>query len=81
MMKEADLNGDSDIDFGEFLVLMHRSRRQGKSTEFASLADKVEAKVNFQPGAGVIYAFLTLTFLVLISTSTTLFHFFKYDGN
>jgi hypothetical protein len=77
MLSEASLDGDQEISFGEFLLMMHRARRQGRVNKFASLADQVEAKMNKQAGGGVIYALLLLTFLVLISSSTALFHFFK----
>ena len=80
MLKEASLDGDAEISFGEFLLVMHRARRQGRTKMFTQLVDKVDARLNKQTGSGVIYALLTLTFLVLISTSTALFHFLKCNS-
>ena len=77
MISEASLDGDQEISFPEFLLMLHRARRQGRTNMFASLADQVESKMNRKAGSGVIYSLLLLTFLVLISTSTALLHFFK----
>ena len=77
MLAEASADGDGDISFGEFLLMMHRARRQGRAGDFSKIVDVIEAKHSVTAGAGIIYLFLFLTFLVLISTSTTLLNFFK----
>ena len=77
MMKEASTDGDLEISLSELLQAVSTARREGRTSGFSTLVDKVEAKVTKQAGGDVIYAILTLTFLVLISTSTLLFNFFK----
>ena len=78
MMSEVrlDLNGDHCVSFEEFLLMMHRIRHQGRVMQFGLLANAIEAKMNRHTGSKVIYALLLLTFLVLISSSSALFHFF-----
>ena len=76
MLSEADLNGDRSVSFEECLLMLHRIRHQGRVMQFGLLANAVEAKMKRHTGSRVIYALLLLTFLVLISSSSALFHFF-----
>jgi len=41
LFSDANLDGDDDISFAEFLMMMSASRHDGEANEFASLADKV----------------------------------------
>ena len=69
--------GDDDaIDFQEFLQAMYNARRDGKTTKFSTMADNVEAQIRGQ-GQIICYFFLTLTYIVFISTSTKIFSFLK----
>jgi len=88
MFLEASGTGDSSdrttISFLNFLETTHEARRPRRSSSlnerparFATLELKLEAAVQNHPGKEFISAFLLLTFLVLISTSTTLLHFLK----
>ena len=72
-----DLDCEGTVNFAEFMLLMHQGRVQNNGSAFATLADKVDAKLNRIPGQGVINALLLLTFLVLIGSSSIVFHFFK----
>mmetsp|Transcript_38085 Transcript_38085/g.85056 ORF Transcript_38085/g.85056 Transcript_38085/m.85056 type:complete len:411 (-) Transcript_38085:203-1435(-) len=57
--------------------MMYLARVKGQGGHFANLVDQVEAKLVRLPGGIFIYLFLLTTFLIFISTSTTLFNFFK----
>jgi nitrate reductase NapE component len=48
-----------------------------KVSKFESFADHVVAKVTVEKGKSAFTAFLILTFLVLIGTSTVVLHYFK----
>jgi hypothetical protein len=67
-------------DFGEFLYAIKDAMVSGEESEFSKLATMIESGMKKSAGAGLIGAFLFLTFLVLISTSTLLFHFLKCDS-
>jgi len=77
MIKEVSTDRDDEIDFGEFLVMMMRARREGRASQFSEIADQVDALVNKKAGQSIVNAFLVLSFLVLISTSITIFHYLK----
>jgi len=76
---EANPDGDLTITFAEFLATMKAAKgADGEgSSEFASLGDKVAASMRNEQAQLVISLFLTLTYLVLISCSTSLLHYFK----
>ena len=76
MMSEVDVGRDGGVSFGEFMRIMHRARHE---VGFSALLDKMDPSVNKSMGSSVVNLFLLLTFLVLISSSTVLFHFFKCD--
>jgi hypothetical protein len=80
LFEEANDDGDEVIDFVEFLGMIHQSRHRGVDSAFSGLADKVEASISRKSGQLIFYSFLFLTFLVLVGTSTKLFHFFKCDS-
>ena len=81
MTREGDAGEDGDITFGEFMLIIHRARQKRESSNFSDLLDKMDASlVKKSVGTSVEYLFLLLTFLVLISSSTVLFHFFKCDA-
>ena len=67
------------IQFQQFLEITHNARLTGSAKGLASLSDKIEAVVSARPEQKIIGAFLTLTFLVMIKSSTNLLHFFKCD--
>jgi hypothetical protein len=77
MIKEVSTDRDDEIDFGEFLLMMMRARREGRASQFSEIADQVDALVNKKAGQSIVNAFLVLSFLVLISTSITIFHYLK----
>jgi len=74
-----DHDGSGNIDFSEFLRGMRVAVEQPDNCEFASLAAKIDAKATQSRGQLVFYLILLLTFLVLVSTSTTIFHYFDCD--
>ena len=80
MMNEGDAAEDGEISFGEFMHIIHQARHEHKGGKFSELLDKMDASVNKSTGTIIVYLFLLLTFLVLISSSTTIFHFFKCDA-
>lgn len=77
MVAEANIDGDTTISFQEFLFVLVRARKKGSTSQFSMLVDKVEADANHGAGQHLFYALLLLSYLVLVSTSTALFHFFK----
>ena len=77
MVSQISIDGDLEIDFGEFLYAMYQCNSGESESTFASLVDLVSAKVNKPAGQFVINIFLVLTFLILLSTSTTVFHYLK----
>jgi len=74
--EDAAADGPGGLSFVKFLRTMHRARVLGQGSHFSHLVDQVEAKLMEVPGAGVVNAFLLLTFFVLLSASTTIFRFF-----
>jgi hypothetical protein len=51
IFEEADADNNQEIDFGEFLSIMYKSRSVGADGDFAQLASKVGKKVvRIQPG-------------------------------
>lgn len=74
---EANHDGDSKITFSEFIEMLHRERHERNASSFAVLAERVDFKTNKEREQSFFYLFLLLTFLVLISTSTKLFQYFK----
>jgi hypothetical protein len=68
-----------EIDFGLFVRTLHQARHEGRATAFASLVDKVEAKILLAQGQALFSVFLLLTFLVLVSVSSTIFHFLQCE--
>jgi hypothetical protein len=75
---QVDERHSGNIDFIEFLISLHRVRKQGKgSSAFTDLIGKVEAEINRTAGGGIMYAILLISFVVLVGTSTTIFHFLK----
>ena len=58
---------------------MQLSKKSKGKSPFSQLAAKMEGQSKKSSGAAIIGAILTITFLVLISTSTLLFHFLKCD--
>ena len=75
----ADEDSSGEINFVEFLLYMEHARRTGRTSVFSTLADKIEANITKTEGQTVIYVLLFFSFLVLVNTSTELFHFFKCD--
>ena len=58
-------------------VLKARSRG---GSNFANLTEKVRAKVNVARGQIISNLFLLLTYLVIVSASSTIFQYFKCDS-
>jgi len=75
----VDQDGSGEINFGEFLAGLRVALEQPQSCKFASLAAKIDAKATQSRGQLVFYLMMLLTFLVLVSTSTTIFHYFSCD--
>ena len=73
MIKSVSTNGENSINFGELLRSLTQAHEEGSSSTFAALTAKVEADEIRSKGQTVFYAFLFLTFLVMSSTSATLF--------
>jgi hypothetical protein len=73
----ADTSGNGSITFADFITVMDKARNQQKGSSFSELADKIEASRTKVAGQMFFYTFLVLTFLVLVSTSTVLFNYFK----
>jgi len=69
---------DCKINFSEFMSAVLIARWRGGSN-FANLVEKVQAKVNVARGQVVSNLFFLLTFLVLLSSSSTLFRYLKCD--
>ena len=69
--------GGDRLSLGEFLGLMHRIFHLGLDSPLKDPVEQVGAKVNVVRGQILFYLILVLTFLVLVGTSTTLFHYFK----
>jgi len=77
-LTEEELKGG--LGFAEFAAAMCRSRHADPGTRpcaFVSLMDEMAATLKETHGQSVINAFLLLTYLVLVNTSTALFHFLK----
>jgi len=74
---EADADGSGLVDFGEFLKVVHQARHMKRESKFAALVDKVEAKLTLGLKQTVLYFFFLLTYLVLVSTSATLFNYLQ----
>ena len=74
-----DKGGSGSIKFSEFVAGMRVALEQPHCCKFASIAAKIDAKATQSRGQLVFYLILLLTFLVLVSTSTTIFHYFSCD--
>ena len=65
------------ITYAEFLSCMHKAHFLGKPSTFSDFVDAVDAKVNATTGQSLMYAFLLLTFLILVGCSTTVLCYFQ----
>ena len=80
LVMEANQDSDAQsISFKGFLLSMLRARREGRTSTFSSLADKIEARIIKTKGQSTIYVLLVLSFLILVNVSTALFQFLKCD--
>jgi hypothetical protein len=73
----VDTSGNGGITFADFIKVMDKARNHRKRSPLSELADKIEASATKIAGQMLFYAFLALTFLVLVATSTVLFNYFK----
>jgi len=83
-VEEADVNGDGEIDFGEFTGLLLSKSKQGYDTKsklcifsFDTIDTLIKDRINLERRNFSINIILIISFLVLVSTSNTLFHYFK----
>jgi hypothetical protein len=58
---------------------MNKAKTKDGQTEFSNLAEKMSKHLKKKPGAAIVGLFLTVTFLVLISTSSVLFQFMRCE--
>ena len=65
--------GRSEISFDSFAKAIAASKIEGRSTSLGSIVDRVGQGA----GNSTIYAVLLFTFLILVSTSQTIFEFFR----
>jgi hypothetical protein len=94
MFEAADSDKSGEISFGEFMTSIHKAREEqakhrdlaakngqqhDKASEFALMADKIDAKVQLGRKNLIAQLFLLMTFLVLIGSSSSVFNFFKCD--
>ena len=77
LLLEEDANADLLVSFSEYVAMISRARKGERAGKFSELAAKVDTRFSRAAGQTVFYAFLLLTFTVLASTSTVVFHFFK----
>lgn len=81
---EAMHNADVEVDFGQFLTLIHRERAHAAhdsdaSEAFQRMMSNIEAYSVSSGGGNIFNIFLLLTFLVLTATSKVIFNLFKCD--
>jgi hypothetical protein len=76
---DVDLHDSGKINFSEFLSGIRVALEQPQKCKFASIAAKIDAKAMQTRGQLVFYLILLLSFLVLVLTSTTIFHYFSCD--
>ncbi len=73
MIEEADTGGDDTISFVEFLEIFVKGSKNGK---FHRIVSAVESNSLVQT-QDFLQVFLIITFVVLISSSTAVIHFFR----
>jgi len=76
---EGDMNqSDGEINFGEFVKLINSKVHFGTDNDMIDKVSKqIEERTHLQRRNFCVNVVLVLSFLVLVSTSTTLFHYFK----
>lgn len=80
MFRKADADCSGEIDFVEFVEAFNDSRHDGASSgaqDFVALAEKLEAKVQAQRQNSIARAFLIMTFLILVGSSSSVINYFK----
>ena len=76
----ADKDGGGEIEFKEFMEAIYAaSQSGGTEADFAAMVQQVQMKATKGQSEVIFTLFLLLTFLVLISSSSTIFNYLKCD--